>query len=244
MIAEAKAKAGEIVAHGREVQVGDDRRRRRSRPRPKRERIIAAAKAESAAGISQRAREQLRNQVADLAVAGAARDPEARSRREGARRPARDDPPGTVGGTRMAELATDRPTVRRSGVRARARRAGVAGVVGDAALRRVDRRATSASRKALDNPRLDSGGEGVAAAVDRRRPLRRGRRAISFACWSRRERVALLPQIAAMFETLKNEAEATAKATIESAFAARPTRSSASCSARSRSASAGRSKRR
>jgi F-type H+-transporting ATPase subunit delta len=33
------------------------------------------------------------------------------------------------------------------------------------------------------------------------------------------ERVALLPQIAAMFETLKNDAESTAKATIESAFA-------------------------
>ena len=33
------------------------------------------------------------------------------------------------------------------------------------------------------------------------------------------ERVTLLPQIAAMFDTLKNEAEATARATIESAFA-------------------------
>src|SRR6476646_927959 len=32
------------------------------------------------------------------------------------------------------------------------------------------------------------------------------------------ERVTLLPQIAAMFDTLKNEAEATATATIESAF--------------------------
>jgi F-type H+-transporting ATPase subunit delta len=32
------------------------------------------------------------------------------------------------------------------------------------------------------------------------------------------ERVSLLPQIAAMFETVKNDAEATAKATIETAF--------------------------
>ena len=55
--------------------------------------------------------------------------------------------------------------------------------------------------KALDNPRLDSGAkESLLLSIGG-------------------ERVALLPQIAAMFETLKNDAESTAKATIESAFA-------------------------
>ena len=70
---------------------------------------------------------------------------------------------------------------------------------------------------ALDNPRLDVGaketlllsvcGDGLTSeACNFLRLLVEG------------ERVRLLPQIAEMFETLKNDAEATAKATIESAF--------------------------
>ena len=72
MIAEAKAKAGEIVATGEKFK-SETIERRRSRPKAEAERIIAAARAEIAAGICSRAKEQLRDQVADLAVAGAAR---------------------------------------------------------------------------------------------------------------------------------------------------------------------------
>ena len=71
--------------------------------------------------------------------------------------------------------------------------------------------------EALDNPRLDAGAKAsllLSIAGDRFdgearnfiRVLLEG------------ERVMLLPQIATMFETLKDDAEATAKATIESAF--------------------------
>ena len=99
MIAEAKAQGGRDRRAGREVQGRDDRRRRRSRPPAEGERIIAAAKAEIAAG-STRAREQLRNQVADLAVAGAEKILKREVDAEGARGPAGDDPAGALDGQR------------------------------------------------------------------------------------------------------------------------------------------------
>ena len=72
--------------------------------------------------------------------------------------------------------------------------------------------------KALDNPRLDSGAKAsllLSIGGDRfDEPARNFIRVLVES-----ERVTLLPQIAAMFETLKNDAESTAKATIESAFA-------------------------
>ena len=72
--------------------------------------------------------------------------------------------------------------------------------------------------KALDNPRLDSGAKEallLSIAGDRfNEPARNFIRVLVES-----ERVTLLPQIAAMFETLKDDAESTAKATIESAFA-------------------------
>lgn len=71
--------------------------------------------------------------------------------------------------------------------------------------------------KALDNPRLDAGAkESLLLSVGGDRFDEQARNFIRVLVES--ERVALLPQIAAMFETLKNDAEATAKATIESAF--------------------------
>jgi F-type H+-transporting ATPase subunit delta len=71
--------------------------------------------------------------------------------------------------------------------------------------------------KALDNPRLDSGAkESLLLSIGGDRFDEQARNFIRVLVES--ERVALLPQIAAMFETLKNDAEATAKATIESAF--------------------------
>lgn len=71
--------------------------------------------------------------------------------------------------------------------------------------------------KALDNPRLDAGAkESLLLSVGGDRFDEQARNFIRVLVQS--ERVALLPQIAAMFETLKNDAEATAKATIESAF--------------------------
>jgi F-type H+-transporting ATPase subunit b len=71
MIADARAKAGEIVATGEKFKA-ETIDQAKLEAQAERERIIAAAKAEAAQEF-QTAREQLRNQVADLAVAGAAR---------------------------------------------------------------------------------------------------------------------------------------------------------------------------
>ena len=71
--------------------------------------------------------------------------------------------------------------------------------------------------EALDNPRLDTAAkESLLLSIGGDRFDAQARNFIHVLVEG--ERVALLPQIAAMFETLKNEAEATAKATIESAF--------------------------
>jgi F-type H+-transporting ATPase subunit b len=71
MISEAKAKAGEIVATGEKFRA-ETMDHAKAEAGAERERIIAAAKAEAQQEYAA-AREQLRNQVADLAVAGAAR---------------------------------------------------------------------------------------------------------------------------------------------------------------------------
>jgi ATP synthase, F0 subunit b len=71
MIAEAKSKAGEIVATGEKFKA-ETIDQAKAEAGAERERIIAAAKAEAQQEYTS-AREQLRNQVADLAVAGAAR---------------------------------------------------------------------------------------------------------------------------------------------------------------------------
>ena len=71
--------------------------------------------------------------------------------------------------------------------------------------------------KALDNPRLDAAAkESLLLSIggDRFDPQARS----FIRVLVEGERVTLLPQISAMFETLKSDAEATAKATIESAF--------------------------
>jgi F-type H+-transporting ATPase subunit b len=71
LIAEAKAKASEIVATGEKFKA-ETIDQAKVEAAAERERIIAAAKAEAQQEYAS-AREQLRNQVADLAVAGAAR---------------------------------------------------------------------------------------------------------------------------------------------------------------------------
>jgi F-type H+-transporting ATPase subunit b len=71
MIAEARAKASEIVATGEKFKA-ETMDQAKAEAAAERERIIAAAKAEAQQEY-QSAREQLRNQVADLAVAGAAK---------------------------------------------------------------------------------------------------------------------------------------------------------------------------
>ena len=71
MIAEARAKAGEIVATGEKFKA-ETMDQAKVEAATERDRIIAAAKAEAQQEY-QSAREQLRNQVADLAVAGAAK---------------------------------------------------------------------------------------------------------------------------------------------------------------------------
>lgn len=71
--------------------------------------------------------------------------------------------------------------------------------------------------QALDNPRLDSGAkESLLLSIGGDRFSGDARNFVRVLVES--ERVALLPQIAAMFDALKNDAEATANATIESAF--------------------------
>jgi F-type H+-transporting ATPase subunit b len=71
MIAEARSKAGEIVATGEKFRA-ETIDQAKLEAQAERDRIVAAAKAEAAQDY-QTAREQLRNQVADLAVAGAAK---------------------------------------------------------------------------------------------------------------------------------------------------------------------------
>jgi F-type H+-transporting ATPase subunit b len=71
MIAEARAKAGEIVATGEKFKA-ETIDRAKAEAAVERDRIVAAAKAEAQQEY-QSVREQLRNQVADLAVAGASK---------------------------------------------------------------------------------------------------------------------------------------------------------------------------
>ena len=71
--------------------------------------------------------------------------------------------------------------------------------------------------EALDNPRLDAAAkESLLLSIGGDRFAGDARKFIKVLVEA--ERVALLPQISLMFDTLKNEAEATANATIESAF--------------------------
>jgi F-type H+-transporting ATPase subunit delta len=71
--------------------------------------------------------------------------------------------------------------------------------------------------EALDNPRLDAAAkESLLLSIGGDRFTGEARNFIRVLVES--ERVALLPHISAMFDALKNDAEATAKATIESAF--------------------------
>jgi F-type H+-transporting ATPase subunit b len=71
MLNEAKSKAGEIVATGEKFR-SETMDAARVEAKAEADRIIAQAKAEIAQAVT-RAKEQLRNQVADLAVAGAAK---------------------------------------------------------------------------------------------------------------------------------------------------------------------------
>ena len=71
MIAEAKAKASEIVATGEKFKA-ETIDLAKVEATAERDRIVAAAKAEAQQEYAS-AREQLRNQVADLAVAGASK---------------------------------------------------------------------------------------------------------------------------------------------------------------------------
>lgn len=71
--------------------------------------------------------------------------------------------------------------------------------------------------EALDNPRLDAAAkESLLLSIGGDRFAGEARNFIRVLVEA--ERIALLPQISAMFDTLKDDAEATAKATIESAF--------------------------
>ena len=71
--------------------------------------------------------------------------------------------------------------------------------------------------QALDNPRLDAAAkESLLLSIGGDRFTPEARNFVRVLVEA--ERIELLPQIAAMFDTLKNDAEAVAEATIESAF--------------------------
>ena len=71
MLAEAKAKAAEIIATGEKFK-SETVDAAKDEAKTEADRIVAAAKSEIEQEVS-RAKEQLRNQVADLAVAGASK---------------------------------------------------------------------------------------------------------------------------------------------------------------------------
>ena len=71
MLAEAKAKASEIVALGEKFK-SDTMEQAKAEAKAEADRIVTAAKAEIQQEVA-RAKESLRNSVADLAVAGAAK---------------------------------------------------------------------------------------------------------------------------------------------------------------------------
>jgi F-type H+-transporting ATPase subunit b len=71
MIAEAKSRASEIVAQGEKLR-SETVQQAKTEAKTEADRLLVAAKAEIAQEAS-RAKEALRNQVADLAVAGAAK---------------------------------------------------------------------------------------------------------------------------------------------------------------------------
>jgi F-type H+-transporting ATPase subunit delta len=76
--------------------------------------------------------------------------------------------------------------------------------------------------EALDNPRLDAAArESLLLSIGGDRFTGEARNFVRVLVEA--ERIGLLPQIAAMFDTLKNQAEAVATATIESAYELSPT---------------------
>ena len=72
MLAEAKTRSSEIIAQGEKLKTRDDRRGQGARRRPK-PTASSPPRRPRSSRKSSRAKEALRNQVADLAVAGAAK---------------------------------------------------------------------------------------------------------------------------------------------------------------------------
>ncbi len=90
-------------------------------------------------------------------------------------------------------------------------------MVGDAALRRDDRRATHASRRrSTIRGSTANDKESLLLSICGDRLDAHGRNFVRVLVEA--DRVALLPQISALFETLKDEADGVANATIETAF--------------------------
>ena len=180
MLTEAKTPLRRDHRAGREVQDRDDRAGEgrgegRGRPHPRRRqgRDRAGGRAREGAAARPGRRPRRRRRV---------EDPEARGRRQGARRPARLDPAAALTGRAMAELTTIARPYARSGVRARARGQRAAGPGRRCCAREPRSSPTPQVAAALDNPKLTAGGQGVAAAVDLRRQARRRAAATSCAC--------------------------------------------------------------
>ena len=215
MMAEAKSRSSEIIAQGEKLK-SETVDAAKAEAKAEADRILAAAKAEIAAG--DRAREGIAARPGRRPRRrGRREDPEARGRREGARGPARVDPARALDRTAMAEPTTiARPYAEAAFELAQASER-AARLVVDAALCERGRR-RSGDGAGARQPEADGGRQGVArscpSAATSSTPM--GRRFVRVLVEA--DRVALLPQIAALFDERKNDAEGVATARIDSAF--------------------------
>ncbi len=214
MVAEAKDRSSEIIAQGEKLK-SETVDAAKAEAKAEADRILVAAKAEIAQetrpreGIAARCGGGSRRR-------GCCKDPEARSRRESPRGPAGVDPARAVGRNAMAELTTiARPYAEAAFELARTSNAlpvwssmlrYASAVVADPAM-----------AQALDNPKLTAGDkESLILSVCGDKLDAMGRRFVRVLVEA--DRVAVLPQIAALFDDFKNDTEGVATARIDSAF--------------------------
>ncbi len=216
MLAEAKTRSSEIIAQGDKLK-SETIEAAKAEAKAEADRILAAAKAEieqevaaregSAARPGRRSRRRRRGE-----------DPEARSRRQGARRPARVDPAAALTERPMAELTTIARPYAEAAFRI-ARDANALPVwSADAALRRARSSPIRAIGDGARQPEAHRGRQGSARCCrscgDKLDPM--GRNFVRVLVEA--DRIAVLPQIASCSRALKNDAEGVAKARIDSAF--------------------------
>ncbi len=177
----SQGRSSEIVAQGEKLK-SETIDAAKAQAKAEADRILAGAKAEIEQEIA--ARQGSAAQPGRRSCRGGrVEDPEARGRRQGARRSPRRDPAAALT-AHDGRTDDDRPALRGSGVPDRAGGERAAGVVGDAALS-GRHRVRPAGRRGAGQPEAHRRRQGGAAAVHRRRQARRRPAATSSACWSR-----------------------------------------------------------